>query len=68
MMSLEGNTNGSTNFNCYKELVNQFESQCGKLNEGSYKYFRYLNEMCKNVRGLGFEHLLTAVDQVCNSQ
>jgi len=68
ILNLVGETDGSTNFTCYKEIVNQFESQCGKVSESSYKYFKYLNEMCKDINGLGFEHLLTVVDHVCNTQ
>jgi len=65
-LGLQGNSNGSTNFTCYKQAVKKFESACGNLNAYAYKYLRYLNEMCQHTSGFGMEHINSTIDYVCS--
>jgi len=37
---------GSTNFDCYKTIVNSLTEQCGPVNEASQRYFLYLYQYC----------------------
>jgi len=66
LLGLKGNSDGRTNFNCYKKAVSKFQSSCGNLNTYAFKYLKYLNEMCKSNAGFGMEHINSTIDYVCS--
>jgi DNA-binding MltR family transcriptional regulator len=37
---------GSTNFNCYKSMVNSLLDTCGPINDASMRHFKYIYQYC----------------------
>lgn len=56
------NTNGSTNFECYKSAIAKFENTCGKMNENGLKHFRYFYDFCSNGQ---VEIINSTIEKVC---
>jgi len=66
-LNLTGKNNGTTNFDCYKKTVAKFETSCGKVNEYSLKFFKYLAEICATQTGFGNEHIFNTITSVCSN-
>jgi len=47
-LNTELNMNEEFNWNCYKQAVENYETECGKFNDYSIKYTRNLAVMCAN--------------------
>jgi len=41
-----GEIANTTDFECYRSVVNRFESQCGKLNENALQNLKYFYQLC----------------------
>jgi len=61
-----GETAQVQNYDCYRTLINQFESQCEKLDDYSLKYAKALVHECEtNTYKLGLESSLEKINNAC---
>jgi len=61
-----GETAQVQNYDCYRTLINQFETQCEKLDDYSLKYAKALVHECEtNTYKLGLESSLEKINNAC---
>jgi hypothetical protein len=44
--SLTGERSSTTDFDCYRSVIERFESKCGKVNDNGLRHFKHLYEIC----------------------
>lgn len=56
----------TTNFDCYRTMINTFTEGCGKPNESSLKYFKYFYEACQDKSANDFENYESRIMNICS--